>query len=223
MECFIKKIFLGKADEEAHRQFVRFGKGTYGGRAALVLQKKDKIKLSGSFEYANDFVKLVAELAPEETNFSGLVLSKEEISGLNGKKKQGLFEHDFSGNSSDVKNIAEKAYAMLLDADSNGISLKIKKKLPKPGKSGDLKIDDKFCILEADLKYLPQIKDAFLWDVAECKKARATHSYIIESIVLPAGEKDPEKMRILAKRKGRIIRKITADKNETQKEAEIEV
>ena len=49
MECFIKKIFLGKADEEAHRQFVRFGKGTYGGRAVLVLQKNDKIKLRGSF------------------------------------------------------------------------------------------------------------------------------------------------------------------------------
>lgn len=223
MDCFIKKIFLGKADEEAHRQFVRFGKGVYNGRAALALQKKDRIKLSGSFEYANDFVNLAAELAPEETNFSGIVLSKNEIEGLEGKKKSGVIEYAFNGNLQNAREIAGRAYCMLLDAESPELKLKTKKKLPKPGKSGEQKIDDKFCILEADLKYLPKIKDAFLWDVPECKKAKIMHTYIINDIVLPQGESDPEKMRILAKRKGKLIRKITADKNEMQKEIMIEI
>ena len=220
MDCFIKKIFLGKADEEGHRQFVRFGKGTYPGRASISFAKSARIKLGGSFEYANDFVKLVAELA--DLQFSGIVLSKEELQGLNGKKKSGIIEYEFSGNSSDVKNIAERAYCMLLDADSNEIKLKTKKKLPKPGKAGDLKINDKFCILEADIKYLATIKDAFLWDVPECKKAKINHAYIINEIIIPPGEKNPEKIRILAKRKGRLIRKIIADKNEMQKEVDFE-
>ena len=220
MECFIKKIFLGRADDAAHRQFVRFGKGTYPGRAAVSLKKNGMIKVGGSFEYANDFARLASELA--DLQFSGIALSKEELQGLKGKKKSGVMEYEFSGNSEEVKNIAEKAYCMLLDAESDEIKLKTKKKLPKPGKSGELKVGDKFCILEADIKYWAAIKDAFLWDIPECKKAKIMHTYVIDEIVIPAGERDAEKIRILAKRKGRIIRKITADKNEMQKEAGFE-
>ena len=41
-------------------------------------------------------------------------------------------------------------------------------------------IDDKFCQLEADLKFWPQIKEAFM--LPECKKAKISHTFLIEEI-----------------------------------------
>jgi len=217
MESFIKRLFKGEKDDSVHRQFVRFGKGKYEQRALLNLQKGSKIKLSGSFEYANDFVKLVSELG--DVKFSGKVLSKTELD-LPGKKKAGIYEYDFEGSSQDVKNL--DVYNMLLDGEGEGISLKIKKKLPKPGKSGEGKVDDKFCKLEADLKYWPKIKEAFFWDIPDAKKIKASHCYIIEEIVLPPDEKDPEQMRLKAKRKGKIIRGCIVDKQERKEEKNFE-
>lgn len=261
MECFIKKIFLGKADEACHRQFVRFSKGKFAGRAVLSLNKEASVKIGGSFEWANEFAILVSELA--DVKFLGIVLSKDAIEGLSGKKKTSRYEYNFSGNSDELRKISEKAYAMLLDTElldgeGSGISLKIKKKLPKPGKSRDAKLDDKFCQLEADLKYWPMIKEAFFWDVPECKKAKIQHEYVIDEIILPKGEKDFEtsklqesnildsyqnskrilklknfdstqkqdifeKIRLMAKRKGKLLRKLVVDGTESSKEIEMEV
>src|SRR3989338_4548122 len=122
--------------------------------------------------------------------------------------------------SRQIKEIKNKTYAMLLDAETPGLSLKIKKKLPKPGKSGEGKTDDKFCQLEADLKYWNQISEAFM--LPDCRKCKISHTYVIEDIVMPEGEKDPEKIRLLAKRKGKIIRKTEADKQESQEEKNFE-
>lgn len=221
MDCFIKKIWEGKA-EQAHNYFVRFGKGQFANRAALNLQKGTKIKLRGSFEWVNDFVILASELT--EIKFSGIVLGKQELSGLGyGKKKAGIFEYNVQElQNRQIQELKDRVYAMLLDAESadQGLKLKIKKKMPKPGKSGEGKTDDKFCQLEADLKYWQQISEAFM--LPECKKCKISHTYIIEEIILPAGEKDPEKLRLLAKRKGKIIRKIEADKRESQEEKKFE-
>jgi hypothetical protein len=220
MDCFIKKIFLEHCDEQVHRQFVRFGKGTFPGRAALNLQKGEKIKLGGSFEFANDFVNLASELG--DAKFSGGILSREEISELGGgKKKTGVIGYAVENiNSEKIKEIRDKVYTMLLDAEGPGISLKMKKKLPKPGKSSELKIDDKFCILEADIKFWPQIRDFFM--LPDCKKAKIFHTYCISEIILPKGEKDFSKIRELAKRKGKITRKMNIDGREEQKEKEFE-
>ena len=219
MECFIKKIWYGKSDEQAHRQFVRFGKGTFPGRAALNLQRGEKIKLRGSFEYATDFVNLVSEL--EDAKFSGIILSKEELPRLTPKKKSAVLTYEVSGiDSIKIKEIAGKVYTMLLDAEGPGVSLKMKKKLPKPGKSREAKIDDKFCILEADAKYWLQIKDFFL--LPECRKCKIHHTFIISEIVIPKGEKDFAKIREMAKRKGKILRKSEVDGQENQEEIEFE-
>jgi len=218
MSCFIKKIFLGKIDENVHRQFVRFSKGTFAGRAALNLKKGDKIKLGGGSEFANDFVEFVA--GQENCKFSGIILSREDV-GLGGRRKGDIFTSEVENiDSSRINEIKDKTYLMLLDADCSGISLKMKKKLPKPGKSGDLKVDDKFCILEADLKYWPQVLDFFM--LPECKKAKVKHTYIISDIILPKGEKDFAKIREMARRKGKIVRKSEIDGKEEQKEIDFE-
>lgn len=233
MDCFIKKIFLNNADESVHKQFVRFGKGDYKGRAALSLWKTGKIKLGGSYEHANDFVNLAAEFGGGKA--SGVVLSKQQISsilsesiikGNSETKKGGLFfennieEQNLTGEQ--IKKLVENSYAALLDIEGFGFSLKIKKKLPKPGKSEELKIDDKFCILEADLKFLPEIKEAFFWDIPDAKKAKASHEYIITELITPKGEKDFEQIRLKTRRKGKIRRKLDIDGQTQTREFEFE-
>ncbi|MEM3405660.1 MAG: hypothetical protein QW117_01660 [Candidatus Pacearchaeota archaeon] len=220
MSCFIKDIFYGKETKEAHRQFIRFGKGKYENRAVLSIKISNKIKISGSFEYANDFVNLVMELG--DFNFYGNILSKEKLD-LIGKEKTEINIYEFKGNSEKLKEYSKKAYFMLLNVDSEKLKLKIKNKLPKPGKSGELKIDDKFCILEADLKYLDKIKDYFFWDLNNFKEAKISHNYEINQIIFPPNEKDFAKIRELAKRKGKIIRKIIVDKKEKIIEKEFEI
>jgi hypothetical protein len=218
MSCFIKKIFLGKSDEQVHRQFVRFGKGIYPGRAAFSLRKSDKIKLGGSFELGNDFVNFCAEFG---CVFSGIIVSKNELPGLKGRRKSGLWEYNVENLSSEkINDISNSVYTMLLDAQGPGILLKMKKKLPKPGKSGNSKIDDKFCQLELDLKYWPKLAEFFM--LPECKKASIKHEYQITDIVIPEGEKDFSKIRELARRKGRVIRKISVDGKEAEEVKEFE-
>jgi len=216
MDCFIKKIFDGKG-EEAHSQFIRFSKGRFENRALLNLQKSNKIKLKGSFEWANDFVNVVSELA--NMRFSGIILSKEQLNLDNERKKSGIFQYEVSDIASErIKQIKDRIYMMLLDGEGEGVLLKIKKRLPKPGKSGDAKIDDKFCLIEADLKYWPKIRETFM--LPECRKCKISHTYIIDELILPDDEKDFAKIREKAKRKGKIIREIEIDKNITKKEIE---
>ena len=66
-------------------------------------------------------------------------------------------------------------------------------------------VDDKFCSLDLDLKYWDKAKEAFFWDVPECKKAAIEHDLDISEIVMPSGVSDPVEIREKAKRKG-IIR-----------------
>jgi len=225
MECFIKKVWEGKGDE-VHDQFIRFGKGHYKGRAVLVLMKTGKIKLKGSFEWANDFSEIISELGGGKV--SGVVLSKSDISsvmsenniqGNSESKKGGMFyknnivEQELSKEQ--IKLLIDNSYFSLLDADADNLKLKIKKKLPKPGKKEE-KVDDKFCQLELELKYWPQIKEAFM--LPECKRCRISHEVVVEEIILPEGEKDFAKIRELSKRKGKIIRNMEVDKQESKEE-----
>jgi len=215
---FVNNILAGKIGLREHLQFTRFGRGRFPGRAALNLQKANRIKLRGSFEYANDFVFLAIEL---KGKFSGTIMSKENLGLENERKKSGIFVYEVSNlEASKIEKIKDKAYCVLLDASGPGFSLVMKKKLPKPGKSGDLKIDDKFCILEADLQHWEKIKAYF--NLPEVKKVLIQHTFLIEDIIMPAGETNPEKLRLNAKRKGKIERKVIIDKQEKIENFEFE-
>lgn len=217
MESFLKRVLEGKRDAESHRYFIRFGKGDYKRRFLISLNKSAKIKVKTSFEFANDLVNFVNE--NKEMKFSGKILSKEKISGKDGRKKAGVFVYEVS--EVNIKEF-ENAYYYLLDSQDSEIILKIKKSLPKPGKNEE-KIDDGFCSLILDLKYWNKLKEKFFWDLQDnVKKAEIEHEVIINEIVFPTNEKDPVKIRELALRKGKIIRKINADGNESKKEILIE-
>ena len=214
MDSFIKKLFQGIRDEEIHGQFIRFGKGDYKKRFQISFNKIKKVKIKSSFEYANDFVNFIKE--NKDVNFSGKIITKDKIPGVEGKKKAGGFVYEIEESKI---NEFENAYFYLLDVDDSEIILKIKKKLPKPGKS-EAKIDNKFCVLELDIKYWPKFKEAFFWDVPEVKKAIIEHELIIDDIEIPNDEPDPVKMRENAIRKGKIIRSIIIGDKEQKKEKE---
>jgi hypothetical protein len=218
---FIKKIFERKVDNSVHQQLIRFGKGDYRGRAPIKILKTKKVKLKGGFEYANDFVLLATEM---DAKFSGIIWSKEELEGLAGKKKAGKYVYEVEDlDSSRVKELASEVYYFLLDADNEEVKLKIKKKLPKPGKNED-KIDDKFCQIELDIKYFTRVKEDFFWDLGDCRKAKAVHEYQISEIVRGdlGDSEDFAKMRELAKRKGKLIRTIDNDGEEIKNETDFE-
>jgi hypothetical protein len=212
MDCFLKKIVSGRTDDESHRYFIRFGKGEYARRFLISYQKGSKIKVKTSFELANNLVTFAKENG--NSKFSGKILMREKVAGKEGKKKAGSFVYELSNAS--IEGF-DNPYFYLLDSASEDIVLKMKKSLPKPGKDAE-KIDDKFCSLEVNEKYWPQLKEAFFWDVPEGKKVSVEHKLIIKEIVFPAGEKDPVKIRELAKRKGIIQKKMVVDGKETVKE-----
>lgn len=220
---FVKKVFEGKIDEEVHLQLVRYGKGEYKSRAPISLAKTSKVKLKSSFEFANDFVLFACEFG---VKFSGFIWSKDEIEGLGfqGVKKTGKWIYDVKDlDSAKVKEIAEQAYYLLLNCDGD-VKLKIKKKLPKPGKD-EKKIDDKFCQMEIGSDFFEKVKSDFFWDVGNCKKVKAVHDFIITEIKIPDELKNSEDFALIrekALRVGKIVRKVVIDGEEKVSEVEFE-
>jgi len=221
---FIKKLFLGQADDSVHAQFVRFGKGIFENKAVYSAAKSGQIKINGTFELANDFVKFAAANS-KKMNVKGIIMAREDLGLGESKEKKGLFYFDVDKEigSEELLKIGEKAYAMLLDCEAEGISIKMKKKIPRPkAQIGDKlpKIDDKFCVMFLPQGLWSKAKDEFLFGLPEGKKYKLSHSYTISEIILPKGEKDFEKMRLLAKKKGTIKRIALVDGKEIVQEKE---
>jgi hypothetical protein len=228
MKSFIKKIFDGEIDDEVRGHFKRFGKGNYERRFLIKYNKTKKLKVQSSFEFANDFVEFVND--GNDLEFSGKILTRERIEGSDGQnsrretfgvptKKGSSFVYEISKSS--IKEFGD-AYCYLLDVDSEDVVLKMKKKLPKPGKSAD-KIDDKFCVMQLDLSYFDRVREIFFWDVAAGKKVVIEHVVSISDIEIPSGVDDGVEMREKAVRKGKLIRKIVVDGVESVREVEFSV
>ncbi|UZE93627.1 MAG: hypothetical protein IB618_02540 [Candidatus Pacearchaeota archaeon] len=222
---FIKKIFQNKVDETVHKQFIRFGKGEFGSKAIINIRKTSVVKLTTSFELAGDIIIFISSLAPW-FRVEGLLSNREQIPCFEGKKKKGLFVYNIAKElrSEELRDLVLKSYPTLLDCISGdeSINLKIKKRIPKPGKKTEAKVDDKFCQLNLDAKYWPQLHNEFLFDLPfEIKKARIVHTFIIKDIKIPKElekEGDYEKIRLGAKRIGKVIRKVVVDGKEIVKE-----
>ncbi len=230
---FVKKIVKGQADEAAHYQFTRFGQGEYDGRFIISLWKTKKVKIRSSFEFANDLVLTCASLG--KCKGSGIVLSKKDITeilkknnieGNSETKKGGLYykntieEQELTPEQ--LIELNKVSYFTLMDLEGADFKLKTKQKLPKPGKKAE-KVDSGFCQLETDEKNYQKIKDDFFWDLPDGRKIKTIHKVMVNEIVMPKGEKDFSKIRELAKRKGKILRKSSVDAKEINSEFDFEV
>ncbi|MFH1249383.1 MAG: hypothetical protein V1660_04490 [archaeon] len=222
----VKKIWKNEVDDSVHSQFIRFSRGQFANKFVTNLSRNGKCKISTTFELTNNLVLFAFSLAGK-MKVSGPLFTKENPAamlkdlGIDAviKKKAAIYQSDINAElcEDSVKKLAEKAYFLLFECEAGGISLKIKKKkLPQPAKSDSGKVNDKFCVMELDIKHWAKVKEEFAFDVEDFKKARMTHSIDVKEVIIPADEKDFEKMRLNAKKKGRIVRMIVADGKETK-------
>ena len=78
---FIRKIFEGKTDDLVHKQFVRYGKGSYENKALLdITVSKTNYKIKTSFEYSGEFAVLLAEELTGSTRVTGGIISTKNLS-----------------------------------------------------------------------------------------------------------------------------------------------
>lgn len=198
---FIKKIFEKKIDDDVHKQFTRFSKGTFEQRALTQITKgKESITVKMSYDLVNDTIHLIAQY-----------IEKADITGkiIKGKKKT---EITSSVSKVELQKICDENDFVLLDVSAPGIAFKCKKSLPKPGKKPDVK----FASATLPVSSLSE----FLFDHADqCKKVMISHTFTITDIIIPDEYKNNfELARVHAKRKGTIKRILDIDGQQSEKE-----
>lgn len=230
---FIKKVFDGEIDESVHGQFQKFSRGEFRDRAIIKVKKSgEKYTISTTSEFANEFVRIVAEkLGDEKTNVTGAMISTsdlgKEIDFSTRKQFMGIKQYgiakEMSGN--EIIKLLEKfpkVFFALTFNSGKGDILKIKAKAPKSAKpkNKDEAPAPDFCkFITNDEK----IARDFVFEKSDFKLAEIFHDFIIESIVVPdelKNEKDFAVVREKSLRKGKIIRRTIIDGNETRKEVE---
>ena len=235
---FIKRIFDGEIDDSVHLQFQKFSKGVFSQRAVINAKKtKDTYKISTGPEFANGFVKdMATELGSKKAKVTGAIVSTIKIN--NEPKfakilgncdikqfmgiKQFKIDHEISGKEilELVENFPKAFFALSFNAGDS--ELKIKPKAPKSAKpstksGGPIKAD--FCKIITKSK---PIGEDFVFEKKDFKTAEISHDFIVEDIIFPQGEKDFAKIREMAKRHGRIVRKAVIDGSEMKSEMKFE-
>ena len=229
---FVKKIVDGKSDELVHLQFQKFSKGEFLNRALIKAKHTgNKYTIVTGPEFANELVRDGAEkLGSNTTNVTGGIISTSDLTGeidFKSKKQfQGvktyLIDKEMTGNDliSLLNKFPKTFFALSFDVGED-FKLKVKPKAPtsgKPGKGGEKpKVD--FCrLVTTDEK----IGKSFIFEVNDFKDAEVNHSYHIDNIIMPVGEKDFVKIREMAKRKGKIVRIAEIDGKEMKKDIAFE-
>ncbi len=229
---FIKKIWNNGIDNIVRLQFQKFSRGEFKNRALISASlSKNIYKILTTYEFANELVRVLAEkLGDKKTKVTGAIISTRDLSNelkFKDKKqfmgvKQYLIDSEMSGK--EILDVCNKIPSSFIALSFNAVDseLKIKAKAPKsakPSSKGDSKPVPDFCKLITTDKNL--VKDIlFDIDIDNFKKAEINHTFFIKEIILPKNEKDPIKIRELAKRKGTIIRKVIVDGKESIKEKE---
>ena len=226
---FIKKISDKNFDADVHSQFQKFSKGEFKDRAIVKVKfSANKYTITTTAEFANEFVKIVAEkLGENQTIVKGGIITtlnididykdKKQFQGV----KKYLIEKEMSGKDIlELLNEFPKAFFALTFNAGDSI-LKIKPKAPKSAKpktKGEAPKPD-FCkLITTDAK----IGQSFVLEKSDFKLAEINNTFIITDIIKPKGEIDFAKIRELAKRKGKILRKALIDGQEINSELEFE-
>ena len=222
MESVMRKIFSGKPDEEVHGEFVKFGKGVYPNRYVVQAKKqKDRWVIKTGPEFANFFVRRCLEGASSNVDVNGVIVANlrlEEAAEFKIeriKQFMGIKQAVVSTNTSPKSIISlmdrfPKAF-FALSFSTKDCVLKIKPKAPKsakPASGGEKAPKAEFCSLKTSDK---SIAEDLFFDAPNFETIDLKHTLEIDSIIVPAGEKDPVKMRGLAKRKGKVLREATID------------
>lgn len=226
---FIRQIFEGKADDSLHHKFVRYGKGEYERLLFDITKTKKNLKVKSSFDFANDFVKIIADNAKDKLEVKGKIIVNEDfeeelesmgVPVANFKKRGKLYTAEINTTLTPekLKEIYEKygEKFLLLNIKSENFKLTTKSSLPKPGG----KIVDNFCSATLPLDLIEE----FVWDADDFQKLKIRHVLKINEIVIPEELKNnPARARVESKRKGTIERILDIDGKEDKKETEFEI
>jgi len=231
VENIFKKIAEGINDFEVHSEFIKFSKGTFENRYLIECKKQKKMfSLKTSAEFSNYLVRNCLKKINGEVSIKGIIISTfplnldfpvEKI-----KKYMGIQQSVINTNvqASKILEIVEKYPRVFFGLSFSGedFTLKIKEKAPKSGKPSSKGEDAP----RADFCYLKtkdySIVEDLLFDCKHSDEVRISHTIKIEDIILPKDEKDPVQIRELARRKGKIIRKINFDNQEAVKEYKLD-
>tara|TARA_Y100000310_G_scaffold316318_1_gene367865 strand:- start:524 stop:1243 length:720 start_codon:yes stop_codon:yes gene_type:complete len=238
METFIKKIFENKgSDELVHSQFIKFSKGEFPDRAMVRAKNSSgKYTITTTSEYAKEIIMYLAEkLGDKPVIVSGAIISALDLEGFEyderkmamGVRKYMIYDKEITGNEIlDLCNKIEKAF-FALSFSTPTTELTIKPKSPKSAKgaSSNKNPDKKAKIDFIKIKTTDkELVDSLIFDdeAKDFKKIEIKHEIIIDNIIILDGETDFAKIREIAKRKGKIIRKMDIDGKEVVKEAGFE-
>jgi len=227
---FIKKIFENQIDEKTHNQFTKFGVGTYEYKAILDISVTAKaIKIKTSPEFTNELVELLAQTIKDKTVVKGIIFSTRNLSEESDiefediKNAMGVKKHIINKEltKEQILNICNKFpnASINLSFETDYGSLKTKEKAPKSGKpgKGDEAPKADYCVFTTTDK---NILDDYTFDIKkDFKKASINHTFIIEELEVPEEAKtDFAKARLVAKRKGKLIRNLNIDGVSSEKE-----
>ncbi len=225
-KTFLELATQNSTDPLVHSRFTKFSVGDFEREPILIAQSKKNCKLQTGYEYANDLVLIAAQLLGDNAKVSGeavLVAAKADpaddikAAGFIIKDKKGKkYNLKFDLTSKELVSAVKKlgVYAIIyskLTCDPS-VQLKMKGSPPKPGS-----VKEKFCTLQVEPNLVAAVLDAFLFDVKErdFKKAQINHTFIIEDVVIPKEfQNDFALARLHARKKGKIIRKVTIDAKE---------
>jgi hypothetical protein len=233
---FIKKVREKNFDESVHLQFQKFSKGEFFDRAIIRAKfSGGKYTFNTTAEFSNELVKTVAErLGSKKTKVTGAIVSTQdlkndldfkEIKQFQGVKRY-VIEKEMSGEEilNLIKKFPKNFFALSFNSPDGAI-LKIKAKAPKSGKPSSKENESPksdFCKLITNDSSLAR---EFVFEKPDFKQAEIVHEFIIEDIIISPElrkEKDFAKVREMAKRKGKIIRKAKIDEKDIKTELEFE-
>ncbi len=237
MENPIKKVFENKIDDKVHDEFVKFGKGNFEDRYNIEVkkQKDGKFKISTSAEFSNFLIEKCLNKVDEKIRIRGIIISTYDIEEdikfpLKDKKKyMGMIKYviDTETSKNKLQELIEKNPRVFygLSFSSPNFDLKIKEKSPRSAKPGKKKGKKKtgFCKLKTRDKEL--VKD-LLFDISSFNEVSISHDIIVNNIKYPENikelmkEKSPKQIREMAKRQGKVIRKIDVGGRKKKKEKE---
>lgn len=229
MANFIKNIAENNIDEWTHHKFIRYSPGEFKKEEFIMNKGSNFIQIKAGFEYLDVILKLLADLVKEPVVLYGTIISAKDITqdldelGIEPSKVTGkkyIIEEELTPEKFKefVEKLAEKTN-LLLKLKSDKYSLSVKKSIPKPGK-----ILEKFLSAKFEKDDYNKLKEEFLFDAGDFKKAVIIHTYVITEIEIPKElENNPAEARLKAKRVGKIIRNINLDGKEEVKEYEFKV
>ena len=219
---FIQKVAELIQEPVVHNRFIRFSVGEYPREKTLLKVAKASVQVQTGAEYAYDLIVLAATLLKDkDVTLSGdgviTTANKDLASDIEGagftiKAQRGKkYTITFELTPSELMKAAEslKGYFLLLKFKTEGVQLKMKGSLPKPGS-----LSEKFATLKVSNEHKDALLNTFLFDVehSSFKSGEIDHTFIIEGVEIPDEYKDDFKMaRLHALKLGKIHRVITLD------------